>query len=192
MTIKRSLFLVILFLNVLVAYFLVSDIIKTWEHKHHLAEEQEANIAMTDLIKSASSWAVERGVTNAALSADGPVSEARKEVISENRGTANEYYEDALKHIVLLNEEMDKDNPLYNHVIEHTEQMKKDYAAVEVLRAEIDKALTVPKSQRNAELTKTWVPTMSKLIITSQDLRYIMTEEALKVDPELGLSLIHI
>ena len=186
MTIKRSLFLVILFLNLMIAYFLVADIYRAWHHQHALVEEQESNIAMTDLLKSANNWAVERGVTNAALAASMPVPDARKQIILKRRAEALAYYKDALKHIKILKAEMDQSSPFYQLVVDATVKMEEKFAKAEQMRARADKALALPKSQRDPSLAKSWVPTMSALIITSQDLRFVLTEEALMLDPELG------
>ncbi|MFW0776950.1 MAG: methyl-accepting chemotaxis protein [Rickettsiales bacterium] len=186
MTIKHSLLVIILALNAIIAYFLVGDIGAAIHHKHQLHEEQEANIAMTDLLKAAGDWAVERGVSNAALNASAPISDERKQKILARREAAKAMYVDALKHIDELIKVIDPSNPHYQLLIDTTENTKQRFAEAEQLRALLDKNLEKYKSQRDPELIKQWVPTMSALIITSQDLRFLLTEEAMKVDPELG------
>ena len=186
MTIKRSLLLIILLFNLFIAYFLVSDILRLLHHQHALKEEQEANIAMTDLLKSAANWAVERGITNAALSANASASQGLKDKILKRRSDGDAYYEDALLHIDELSKEMDQDSKLFAIINEQTAVLKAIFSQVQKLRNRADNNLAIPKSNRDNSVIQNWLPTMSKMILQSQDLRFSMTEEILKLDPEMG------
>jgi methyl-accepting chemotaxis protein len=186
MTIKRSLILVIFSLNALIAYFLVGSIITAFHHQHALKEEKESNIAMTDLMFAANNWAKERGVTNAALHSPNAVSKHQKETFITSRNEGERLYDDALLHIKKINEELADDNPIKELIAKATNDMKVAHKAVVQARKKAETELQKPNAQRDQGLIKNWVPTMSKLIISSQDLRFALTEEALQLDPELG------
>ena len=196
MTIKKSLFTIILLLNIYILFFLGQKIMLAVEHQHTLQEEIEAKIVITDLVKASGHWAVERGVTHTALMDLNPVKPTRYQTILENRSAAKKFYLDAIKHVEVLISQLQKyqpDDPLTVHIQEQLSDTKIAYAKVESYRTRVNNNLRLPKSKRDSSLLKGWIPVISDLVIKSQDLRFLVTEEAIKLDPSLIVSteLIH-
>ncbi|WP_297107922.1 methyl-accepting chemotaxis protein [uncultured Devosia sp.] len=122
------------------------------------------SIAVSDLLlKSAGNWAVERGVTNAALAQPGAASAETVATIAARREAADEAFTEALNGLTAGPEFKDRAG-----LIAGVEQR---FEAVMVLRAQADNALKKSASERPANLSADWVPTFTDLIMESQRLR---------------------
>ncbi|MCP8883449.1 methyl-accepting chemotaxis protein [Devosia sp. XJ19-1] len=115
------------------------------------------------LLTSAGAWALERGLTNTALSAEAPVSAAVSEQIAGRREAGDAALTAALARVATQAEFQGREQL----VSALTTAAQK----VVSLRVEADAALAKPLTARPPELLATWVPTMTGLIIASQNLR---------------------
>ena len=104
-----------------------------------------ANVISDNLLTSANNWAVERGVTNANLAGDNPVSKKALDGLKDFRDFAGK--KDLIKAA--------------------WDAYKKAIS----MRKVADQQLAKAKIDRNPAGTKTWVPTMTGLILKSQKLR---------------------
>ena len=126
----------------------------------------ENNNRTADLfLESASNWAVERGVTNAALASDAPVTPERRAEIDRRRDAAQRAFDGALEALA-----GEPDFPGKSDLIQ---SVQSSYRQVVELRNAVDAALRQSRMQREAQTMQDWVPTMTALIMTSQHLRQV-------------------
>ena len=122
------------------------------------------SVAISDLLlQSAGNWAVERGVTNAALAQPGAASAETLAAIAARRQAADEALSEALARLGAGPEFKDRSSLIAG--------VEKRFDAVVVLRSQADGALKVDADQRPADLSANWVPTLTDLIMESQRLR---------------------
>ncbi|MEQ8740732.1 MAG: HAMP domain-containing protein, partial [Hoeflea sp.] len=124
------------------------------------------------LLESAGAWALERGVTNAALSDAGPASQQTLARIREYRELGNGAVTSAMDQLA-----QDDDAP--KALVRAVENA---FAASEVARSAAIAALSVPGGERAVQAQQSWVPTMTALIIASQDLRLELAQSANRTD----------
>jgi len=141
----------------------------------------EANALTEDLITAAGNWAVERGATNAALNAEAQASDDVLRIIDSRRGSADEAFKSGLKRLSSGFSFAGKHQSL--------QEVEDAYQAVIELRARLDGELSKPKSQRESELARSWVPTATRLIIATQDLRVSATRAIGASDPRIAAYL---
>ncbi len=177
MSIKNTLLTFFSILAVFIAGFSGVNVYDAWQQKQIFTFSKNSNETIDLLLEAAGNWAVERGVTNAALSADTPVNEDMLKIIMTRRTNGNAAFDKAIKQMASY--EFEGKEALSNVVAEAFNKANK-------YRAQADKNLTKPKIFRDATLLKSWVPTMSKLIVSSQDLRFALTEKTAMTDAELG------
>ena len=126
----------------------------------------ETNNRTADLfLDSASNWALERGITNAALASDEPVTADRRAAIEQRREAAGRAFENALQALQAEPDFAGKDGLV--------QSVKNSYQQVVALRARVDQSLALAKGGRDAETVRSWVPTMTALIMASQHLRQV-------------------
>jgi methyl-accepting chemotaxis protein len=135
--------------------------------------------AITDLlIASGGNWAVERGVTFSALNADQAVMAKVRGVIDGRRAKADKAYQDAAARIANGSEFTGKEKLL--------RAVKSAFDKAVALRRQADAELGKPKARRNPSVAKQWLPTLSGLILKSQDLRVVATRAAGEADPRVA------
>lgn len=115
------------------------------------------------LLTSAGAWALERGLTNTALSAEAPAPAQVLEQIAGRREVGDAALADALMRIAAQDDFNGRDKL----VAAVAAAMDK----VSSLRAAADAAMARPRADRSPEVLANWVPTMTGLIIASQHLR---------------------
>ncbi len=122
------------------------------------AEQTERINGIGDLLLgSAGDWAVERGVSMTALSANEPVGSDRRASIDKQRQLADANMRTAMER--LAGSEAD---------LTATEDA---FAVVKALRPEVDRALQVPLSQRDPQLADKWLGAITGAIEATQALR---------------------
>ena len=126
----------------------------------------ESNNSTADLfLESASNWAVERGVTNAALASEAAVTPERRNAIDQRRVAADRAFQGALEAL-----QREPEFPGRSDLIE---AVRGGLQKVVALRGQVDDALAKAKSQRDPKTAQDWVPTMTGLIMASQHLRQV-------------------
>lgn len=115
------------------------------------------------LLNSAGAWALERGLTNTALSGDAPASASVVAQIKERRTTGDTALAQALERVASQGE-FDGRDQLLSSVDTALE-------TVTALRLAADSAMAKPLTEREPNVLAQWVPTMTSLIIASQNLR---------------------
>ncbi len=112
------------------------------------------------LLTSANNWAVERGVTNAALNRPGAVAGATRSIIDKRRATADQAFTTA---IAALGAD--------GFPATRLAAVEKNFADIGSYRQQVDSELAKSKAERDGLVARGWVPAMTKLVITSQDVR---------------------
>ncbi|MFT6071543.1 MAG: methyl-accepting chemotaxis protein [Alphaproteobacteria bacterium] len=177
MRLKTQLLSVITVLSLIISGFSGVNLKNSIVKKQQLEFTQKSSKAISLLLTAGGNWAVERGVTNASSNAGKSISKARKAIINTRREAADTAFLKAFDEIKKLN------------IIAHRDLLNKTlkaYNDVLAFRKQIDHALEQSISERNQALTSKIVPTLSNLIMTSQDLRYELVKTTASLSPELG------
>ncbi len=156
--------------------FLIFGMLMTqilWLAGNHVVEDSQisadtelvlqSNKTADLLLTSAGSWAVERGATNAALNSTEPVTAHLREIIDARRGVADPAFHEAMQRL--------RDGPDFEGRAKLLDATMAAYEAIVARRQQADMQLAKPLAQRDATLRDGWVPTMTNLIMTSQELR---------------------
>lgn len=178
MRIKHILLTVVTILSLGVFTYAAIETELAWEKYQDTNHSMHGDEIIDELIVAAGHWAVERGITNSGLNADGPANKTLKEKIMARRTAGNEAFEKALQHL----KEFDFHNKekLVNHAVEA-------YEATNSARQAADQLLAVPQYRRNQQFVKSWVPTATKAIMMSQELRYAIALDSMMNDPKLSI-----
>lgn len=174
---KTLLLFCIVSLALMVALFSVKGFLDALSDKSKVSLAKIENEEVNDLLESASNWAVERGMVNAALNSSKKASEQVKNTIKERRKKGDEAFNKALKSI----EETDYEGYLTKYV----KQAEKAYKTVEKYRSMADSEIS-KSGTKASEVTKKWFGAMSDLIILSQDLRYAAGAHMATMDSKLS------
>ena len=114
------------------------------------------------LLASAGQWARERGATNLALNAANPATDAQLAAISNFRKLADEPFERALGRMATQG-------------FANREQLiaaaKGAFEQLAALRRQADAEIARPATARQAAVVSQWAPTITALIVASQNLR---------------------
>ncbi len=162
-TIRNSLFVICSVLVATIAFFAFSSMLVALEERE-IAKRNTANNALTDLlVVSAGNWAVERGITNAALNNSDPVSSDFKNKILARREAADTAYQQARESLSL--------HFGFSELEETFQATEEAYKRVVDLRQQVDAALVQTKDQRSPALISGWLPGMTGLVLESQNLR---------------------
>lgn len=166
-TIRNSLFVICSALIATVAYFAVSSMLSALQERR-LAERNTFNNALTDLLViSAGNWAVERGVTNAALHGAEPASPELTEKIRARRQAADDAYKKVLEEITTHFSFGDLEASL--------QRTETAYATILSARQKVDTALSQALTSRDPSIVENWLPEMTHLVLESQALRVAIT-----------------
>jgi methyl-accepting chemotaxis protein len=130
----------------------------------------EINANADALIASARHWAVERGVTNAALGAADPVDAQTKATIKDRRDKADQAYRRATDAIAAgLHVE---------GIGETVRKSQSSFEALVALRQRVDAQLALAKDRRELDVIRAWVPTSTANLMASQTIRNVLSREA--------------
>ncbi len=169
-TVKTTLLSIVLILSLIAITEIVFQEIEAMNTSQEIETSQQANSVSDSLLKAAGNWAVERGVTNASLGADDTVSRANRDTIDDRRKDGDAGYNAALLSIEESELTFKDKDSLIN-------ELKQKYTVVKALRSRADAELQKVKGNRDADWNKTFVPTMTALIMQSRDVRSTMTNE---------------
>ena len=114
------------------------------------------------LLASAGQWARERGATNLALNAANPAADAQVAAISNFRKMADEPFERALGRMAAQG---------FANRDQLIAAAKRAFEQVAALRRQADGEIAKPATARQAAVVSQWAPTITALIVASQNLR---------------------
>jgi methyl-accepting chemotaxis protein len=177
MSIRQTLLLLVAILALFITGFTSFDFYESLQKKRIFEFSKESSKSINLLMSAAGNWAVERGVTNSALSSIESATDQMLKIISKRRKDGDTAYKEAILQIEQYS---------FNGKDKLLEQVKKAYEKAVVSRVKADKNLLLPQISRNDLLLKSWVPTMTNLIVISQDLRFALTKKTADTDHELG------
>lgn len=177
MNIRYTLLLYITVLALFISGFAIYEFYSARENKKTYELAQKTSKAISYFLEAAGHWAVERGVTNSGLNTATIPSNEILETILKKRIDGDIAYTNAIKQLEMFEFE-GKEQIL--------EDLETTFNKVENTRIEVDKNLKLNQFSRDYNLVKSWVPTMSELIILSQNLRFILTQITAEKNSELG------
>ena len=114
------------------------------------------------LLESAGQWARERGTTNLALNAAGPATDAQVAAIANFRKSADQPFERALGRMA-AQDFANRDQLIAN--------AKRAFEQLAALRRQADAEMAKPATARQSVVVSQWAPTITALIVASQNLR---------------------
>lgn len=160
----RASLLVILSLFVVGLFALaVSNLSSAWTSMNSAQTMRNNNEVGDIFLSAAGSLAAERGVTSAALANPMPSDARVRDQIARLRSEADTALRTALEKVRAAGDFSGREALLG--------RVARDVAVVDALRAEADRALGEPGGKRDPETAKRWVPTVTGLIVSSQELR---------------------
>lgn len=177
MTIKNMLLAITLVLVGFIVFLSGKNVFVAYNTYQKSIYAEKLEPVVEDLLNAADNWAVERGVTNSALASATKPPQTMLDTIKKRRAAAEEAYENAMAVVKTLEFE-GKDT-----YIQEVESAHKKAVA---LRAKAEKEFTKPAMFRDVKISKSWVPTMTDLILKSQKLRFNIGEELGAADPKLA------
>jgi methyl-accepting chemotaxis protein len=122
----------------------------------------EVNETADLLLESAGQWARERGATNLALNAANPATDQQIAAIANFRKLADQPFERALGRMAAQQ---------FAHRDELIAAAKRAFDQLAALRRQADGELSKPSSGRQANVVAQWAPTITAMIVASQNLR---------------------
>jgi len=177
MSIRACLLLSVSILAISVSLLLFDELSKAI-NKKNLIESSSRNVESMDLlIKSASNWAMERGLSKSGLESENVNNTNLISRITKHRDIADKAYEEALSQI--------KNYDFY-HKDELMAKLEGTHRGIKNLRSSVDRDLAKAKDQRDPQLLKSLIPLATKNIMASQDVRYQLAIITSKADAVLG------
>ncbi|MBT7943339.1 MAG: nitrate- and nitrite sensing domain-containing protein, partial [Alphaproteobacteria bacterium] len=176
-TVRNSLFAIT---AVLMIGLVIESGISALGSMHERNAEQEvqaANEIADQLLTGANNWAVERGVTNANLAGDNPINAKARGIIDARRAKADPALTVALEKLNDFRDFAGKKDLMA--------AVGNAYKAVVGMRKTADQQLALAMTDRDKKSFKTWVPTITGLILKSQDLR-IAASNSVETSAEVG------
>ncbi len=144
-------------------YAASTNLLSAWDTMRS-ARIMQHNAEIGDrLLSSAASLAIERGVTNTALSAASSADPATIMRIAELRRSGDEALTSALEHLAGGANFVGRDALI--------RIVRQNYDALVALRHDIDRQLPVSADARDSRVVAQWVPAATALIMSSQNLR---------------------
>ena len=175
MTIKSILLSLTSILVILVVFLAGQKFWVSYQQYDNATFAEETSLIIDELLTAAGNWAVERGATNSALAFPKKVPDNMKAIISARREKADVAYNKAVS--MLESVEFEGKARLMKAV-------QNDYNDIVEIRQKVDKSLNKSKIARSGKLMKGWVPAMSKLVLSSQELRFSVGQEFSSRDPQ--------
>ena len=164
-TIRGSLIAISLLLAGIVVVLTANGAVDSWSQMSQSRLVQSNNRTADLFLESASNWAVERGVTNAALASWDPVTAERRAAIDRHRAAAKAAFDGAIAAL--------QDEPDFAGKAKLIAKVEEAHQRIVAFRVQVDEALAKPKAERAGAVTQGWVPTMTGLIMASQHLRQV-------------------
>lgn len=182
-TIRNSLFGIVSALAILLVILAVTEALDAMADRDD-ARNVVDSIEISDLLLTAAGqWAVERGVINASLGARETVSGSTRSEIKRRREAADEAYFAGLERLKSGRDFKGKAALISEAVSNHEDLVE--------LRRRVDVALARSKETRDAGIMANWVPTVTRMIMSSQRLRVLsefqpkMTDTRIQAQQEL-------
>lgn len=168
LSIRTLLLSVVAAFVVVLLYTTSANLLSAWDTMRS-ARAMQYNAKIGDLfLSSAGLLAAERGVTNAALAAAPAASRDTIATIEDLRRRGEDALNSALEDL-RVGAKFAKRDALIASV-------SKQYDGLVALRRDLDQQLLLPAVQRQQDVLERWVPTVTTLIVTSQDLRIAAQE----------------
>ncbi len=172
---------ILLSLTSILALFVVGQssysFYEAWHQKEVFEFSKESSKTIALLLSTAGDWAVERGVTHSGITSSAIPDAAMQDTIMTRRQRGNDAYMQAMEQVQSYT--FSGKEALLSNI--HTA-----YDRVVRLRAMVDQDILLPRRERREKLLESWVPAMSKLIVSTQDLRFALTQKAASLNPEIG------
>ncbi|MGW1424046.1 methyl-accepting chemotaxis protein [Bradyrhizobium manausense] len=153
--------------------------VRAYHDRHEAEVFVGLNGISQSLLRSAGQWAQERGMTNAALNSPEVISGDRRTEIDRVRATSDQAFRDAvqgLRGVAAMK--------VAEQRIAEAERALQDF---ERLRRKIDAALAKPGPERDPEVVKAVVPSITELIEVSAN-RLRLTLETLTSSPSAAMA----
>ena len=179
MTIKRIMLLLLSLISVLLLMSQAQLLKQSYTQYQMTNRAIASNEAISNLLKAANIWALERGVTNSALGAAEAASPETLAKINGLRRESDAAFDAALTQIKSMSFNTDS---LANVQTLHEK--------VIALRQRADNNLSEEKASRDADLTGLWMPGTSGLIVESQKFRLNIATQSLALDSRLGKDML--
>lgn len=139
----------------------------------------EVNRISRLLLRSAGQWAVERGLTNAALKATEAISAERRAEIVKRRQAGDQAFREAIQQLRMV--------PAMTGSESQIGGAESTFRAFESVRGKVDETLTRVSTARPSGFTDSFMPTATNLIETSA-IKLRLTLETLTNPPAASLS----
>jgi methyl-accepting chemotaxis protein len=152
-------------------------LLRAQQERSRAFDADAANIMADLLLESAGNWARERGTISLALNTEKPVSGEQIAAISNFRKLADQSFESALGW--LTSSDFANREKLLATAKEAAQRLK-------ALRPMADAEMAKPANERVSAVVSQWAPTITALIMASQDLRVAATMEQDTVQARLS------
>jgi methyl-accepting chemotaxis protein len=152
-------------------------LLRAQQERSKAFEADAANITADLLLESAGNWARERGATNLALNAAKPASSEQIAAILNFRKRADQPFEHALGQLARLD---------FSNREKLLAAAKEASQRLGALRSKADAEMAKPANEREATVVSQWAPTITALIVASQDLRVAATMDLDDVQARLS------
>ncbi|WP_158499796.1 nitrate- and nitrite sensing domain-containing protein [Sinorhizobium fredii] len=139
------------------------EVFVAWAKLADADQVESSNKTSDVLLSAAGDWAVERGITNAALAGKNPAPPETRKAIKQRRSQADAALAQAFQRIEEADAFEASDGDVAN-----TKAMLEQIIGV---RRRVDTDLDKPLASRDSTLPEQWVSTMTSLIMASQNLR---------------------
>jgi methyl-accepting chemotaxis protein len=163
LTIKARLTIVVGLLCSIVLVFESLSAFDSWRRMGESARIVESTETAGLLLSAAGNWALERGMTNAALADPARAADATIATIMSLRQRADAELAEALERL--------QATPDWARLAPLAAEVNAGHAALAAVRGRVDQALSQPGIRRDGDLVSAWVPTATRLIMASQRLR---------------------
>ena len=177
MNIKQTLLLLINLLVLVIFALTTNTLIKQKSVYDNAQLASQLSPVIIDLLYAAQFWAVERGVTNSALAYALKAPQDVRDSIANKREKADKAYMSALANLETIK---------FDGKDEAVASLEKLHDGIVKKRKLVDAALDKSQMLRSNSLFKSWVPDMTKLILESQQLRYIVGQRFSLTDAQLA------
>jgi methyl-accepting chemotaxis protein len=162
-SVKASLLAVVTLFIVTLVSLAVSNLNSAWTSMT-AAQTMRSNNDLGDwFLSAAAALAAERGVTTAALNNSQPVSSAVSTQLADLRQRGDAALSEAISMV--------QAGPEFNGKDAFISRVAEDLRAVETLRRDVDRQLSVIAARRDTAIVDRWVSTATALIMSSQNLR---------------------
>ncbi len=160
----RTSLLVILSLFIVGLFALaVGNLSSAWTSMNSAQTMRNNNEIGDIFLSAAGSLAAERGVTSAALASPAPADARIRDQVARLRSEADTALRTALDKVRAAGDFVGREALLG--------RVARDVSVLDALRGEVDRQLGEPGARRDPETAKRWVPTVTGLILSSQELR---------------------